>query len=291
MELSIKTVIGDFAQHDICNTILRAPSLPMTDRFRQGQVSMTREAVWERPVADTSIRRSSHNTVHDRPQQLLCNADASGVRRWLFIDAYSHHSFIITIPRVIMPSVPSTGTFNSHTNFAFIFNAALESYRCKTKKELASHPLLPSLQHCDSPEAILSVLRRQIPTFNQSQNSDDQIPKWVIPTVKVLNAFSDTLGQVVGLVNISKLRCGGISTLIFTFQAFPPADIIFAGIGVLLSVSVLMVPWGSLSLTLRAPRRLTMPARVKTCSLMSSTASNVSFRGLTYTLALHRLQL
>jgi hypothetical protein len=188
-----------------------------------------------------------------------------------------------------MPSVPSTST--SHTNFAYIFNAALESYRRKTKKDLASHPLLPSLQRCDSPEDILSVLREQFPTFNQSQNGDDQISKWVIPTMKVLNAFSDTLGQVVGLVNISTLRCGEISILIFTFQAFPPVDIIFAGIGVLLSVSVLTVPWGRLSLTLRAPRRLTMPARVRTCSLMSSTASNVSFRGSTYTLALHRLQL
>jgi hypothetical protein len=144
-----------------------------------------------------------------------------------------------------MPSVPSMST--SHTNFASILNAALDSYRRKTKKDLASHPLLPILQRCDSPEAILSVLREQIPTFNQSQNSDDERSKWVIPTVKVLNAFSDTAGQVVGLVNISTLRCGGISILISTFQAFPPADIIFAGIGILLSVSVIMVPWSSLS--------------------------------------------
>jgi len=147
--------------------------------------------------------------------------------------------------RDIMPSVPSTST--SHTNFTYIFNAALEAYRRKTKKDLASHPLLPSLQHCHSPEDILSVLREQIPTFNQSQNSDDQILKWVIPTVNVLNAFSDTLGKVVGPVNFNTLRCGGISVLIFTFQGFPPANIIFAGIGVLLSVSVLMVPWCSLS--------------------------------------------
>ena len=103
-----------------------------------------------------------------------------------------------------MPSVPSTSSSQNH--FAIIFNAALESYRRKTKKDLASHPLLPSLQHCDSPDAFFSVLREQIPTFNQSQNSDDKILKWVIPTVKVLNAFSDILGQVVELVNISTLR-------------------------------------------------------------------------------------
>src|SRR5712691_5342084 len=128
-----------------------------------------------------------------------------------------------------MLAVASTPT--SHSNFASIFEAALESYRRKTKKDLASHPLLHSLQHCDSPEAILSVLREQIPTaFRQSQNNEDKILKWAIPTVKVLNMFSDTLGPVAGLVNINMLRCGGISILIFTFQSFPPANIIFAGI-------------------------------------------------------------
>ena len=131
-------------------------------------------------------------------------------------------------------------------NFASIFEAALESYKRKTKKDLASHPLLRSIQRCDSPDDILSVLRDQI-NINQSQNSDDEVLNWVIPTVKILSTFSDTLGQVVGPVNISTLRCGGISILIFTLQAYPPVNIIFAGIGVLLSVSVLMVSWGSLS--------------------------------------------
>jgi hypothetical protein len=90
----------------------------------------------------------------------------------------------------------------STSNFVSIFNAALESYKCKTKKDLASHPLLPSLQSCDSSEAILTVLQEQIPALNQSQNADDGLTKWVTPTVNVLYAFSSTLGQGVGLVNI-----------------------------------------------------------------------------------------
>ena len=183
-----------------------------------------------------------------------------------------------------MPSALSTTESIStpHTKFASIFGDALESYSRKTKKDLASHPLLSSLEHCDSPETILSVLREQIPTFDQSQNRNDETLEWVIPTVKVLSAFSDTIGKVVGLVNISTLRCRGTSILISTFQAFPPANIIFAGIGVLLSVSILTVPWGRQSiLTLRAHRRLKMPARVRAYSSMSSTASNISFSGLT----------
>jgi hypothetical protein len=101
-----------------------------------------------------------------------------------------------------MPSASAPSTSTSRPDFASIFNAALESYRRKTKKDLASHPLLPGLQHCDSPEAILSVFREQIPAFDKAEDAF-QITKWVIPTVKVLHAFSDMLGQAVGLVNIS----------------------------------------------------------------------------------------
>jgi hypothetical protein len=99
-----------------------------------------------------------------------------------------------------MSAVVSTST--SHSNFVPIFNAALETYKRKTKKDLATHPLLLSLQSCDSPEAILTVLREQIPPFGQSQNGDDGFTKWVAPTVNVLYAFSATLGGGVGLVSI-----------------------------------------------------------------------------------------
>jgi hypothetical protein len=115
-------------------------------------------------------------------------------------------------PRSIMsttPTAPSTST--SQSNFVSIFNAALESYKHKTKKDLASHPLLPSLQSCYSPEAVLTVLREQVPAFGASQNSDDRLTKWVTPTVNVLHSFSATIGQGVGLV----------STKIFQHEKIP----------------------------------------------------------------------
>jgi hypothetical protein len=95
---------------------------------------------------------------------------------------------------------PATAT--SQSNFMSIFDAALENYKRKTKNDLASHPLLPILQSCDSPDAVLTVLREQIPAFSQSQNDDEGLTKWVTPTVNVLYAFSATLGQGVGLVSI-----------------------------------------------------------------------------------------
>ena len=100
-----------------------------------------------------------------------------------------------------MSTFPSAST--SQSNFVSVFNAGFETYKRKTKKDLASHPLLPTLQSCDSPEAVLTVLREQIPAFNQSQNGEDGLTKWVTPTVNVLYSFSSTIGGGLGLVNIT----------------------------------------------------------------------------------------
>ena len=104
------------------------------------------------------------------------------------------------------PTAPSAST--SQSNFASIFNAALESYKRKTKKDLASHPLLPTLQSCESPDGVLAVLREQVPAFSQFQSCDDGLTKWVTPTVNVLFSFSGTIGQGVGLVSIKTFRGG-----------------------------------------------------------------------------------
>ena len=97
---------------------------------------------------------------------------------------------------------------SSCPNFASIFNVALESYKHKTKKDLASHPLLPRIQSCDSPEAILDVFREQIPAFNKSQDIDNGFTKSFIPTMNIVCSFSDIVGQAVGLVNIRMYPCG-----------------------------------------------------------------------------------
>ncbi|KAH8977714.1 hypothetical protein EDB92DRAFT_1808292, partial [Lactarius akahatsu] len=100
-------------------------------------------------------------------------------------------------------------------DFGKIFGAALEAYRKQTRNDIASHPLANQLQSCDSPGAILAILRTQVRAFDQSQSADERLTKWLDPTVNVLYAFSATLGEGVGL-------------------AFPPAKTIFTGIGVLL---------------------------------------------------------
>jgi hypothetical protein len=95
-----------------------------------------------------------------------------------------------------MPQVPST----SSTNFETLIAATLEEYKKKTKKDIASHPLAAELKSCESPGAILAILRAQVQTFDKSQSADEKLTKWLDPTVNVLYAFSAILGDAVGLV-------------------------------------------------------------------------------------------
>ncbi|KAH8999623.1 hypothetical protein EDB86DRAFT_649749 [Lactarius hatsudake] len=106
----------------------------------------------------------------------------------------------------------------SSSNFDSIFRSAFKAYKKRTGHDITSHPLTAQLKTCDSPDAILTVLRAQVEEFDQSRRDDERLTKWLNPTVNVLYAFSATLGEGVGLV-------------------FSPAKVIFAGIGVLLLAS------------------------------------------------------
>ena len=122
-------------------------------------------------------------------------------------------------------------------NFQPMFEKALKEYRKKTGKDLTAHPLAAQINGCDSPEAILTVLERIANELNQCQKSDERLTKWLNPTVNVLSVLSATFGQVAGLVSYS----ARLITCLFpnvTFQVFPPATIIFAGIGILLVVGL-----------------------------------------------------
>jgi hypothetical protein len=96
---------------------------------------------------------------------------------------------------------PTTASSKS-SNFQSIFNAALKIYEKKTKKNLLTHPLAIQLRSCDSTIAILSVLQGQVKKVDQRRSSDERLTKWLIPTVNVLYAFSATLAEGLGLVNL-----------------------------------------------------------------------------------------
>jgi len=100
-----------------------------------------------------------------------------------------------------MSQTPTATT--STSNYQAIFDNALEAYKKKTKKDLLSHPLLPKLQTCNSPDAVLTLLRDQIPVIDPSRSTsrdDDRLTKWLNPTVHVLYKFSEAIGAGISLV-------------------------------------------------------------------------------------------
>jgi hypothetical protein len=86
------------------------------------------------------------------------------------------------------------------SNFQLFFNNALKAYENHTNKDLLAHPLAAQLQSCDSTDAILALLQKQVQELNQSRDSKEKLTKWLDPTVNVLYAISGALGEGVGLV-------------------------------------------------------------------------------------------
>jgi hypothetical protein len=161
----------------------------------------------------------------------------------------------------------------SRSNYQAIFDSALEAYVKKTGKDLTSDPLLHRLEACNSPDAVLTILRAQILEPGQPQSSCNRLTMWLDPTVNVLNAFSATVGALVGQVSL-----GGpgrdlkqIWSLILILEAYPPVGVIFTGIGILLSVRI-SIDFSSKAIvtSLNSPPR---PSQlVKSCSSTSSSA-------------------
>ena len=101
---------------------------------------------------------------------------------------------------------PSSSAAISSLNYRLVLDSALEAYRKKTKNDLASHPLLNEFESCDSPEAILTKLRRDILGSDPAQSSNDKSTTLLSSTVKVLYVFSSTIGGGVGLVGLELTR-------------------------------------------------------------------------------------
>jgi hypothetical protein len=88
----------------------------------------------------------------------------------------------------------------SSPNFQLILNNAFKVYEKQTKKDLLTHPLAAQLQACQSPSSIIDILQQQVQELNLSRAGDDKLAKWLDPTVNVLYAFSEALGEGVSLV-------------------------------------------------------------------------------------------
>jgi len=117
-----------------------------------------------------------------------------------------------------------------------LIEASLTRYEEEMKKDLRTHPLMAKLkpEACKSTAEILDVFRTQVEQFKEFASGDDKLMKSLNPIVNVLYASSSVIGTGVGLVSSIRM----ILPRSNTFQAFSPANVIFAGAGVLLSVAI-----------------------------------------------------
>jgi hypothetical protein len=113
----------------------------------------------------------------------------------------------------------SAGPFT--TNFSAIFEAALLEYKNGTEKDLQTHSLALTLQRKNSPDDILQILQNQADHFNAFRESN-KLMTFLKSIIDVLFTLSGTISEALGLVK------------------FSPAKAIFAGIGLLLGVSLLI---------------------------------------------------
>ena len=137
-----------------------------------------------------------------------------------------------------MSSASKTSSLVS--NFEILFDTALAKYAKRTGQDLRNHPLAAAIDRCQSPDSILAIFQEQSQAFDEFRNGDPQLIKWLGPVVNGLHAISTNtvLSDGASLVSPNQFRASFPKWFDSNLQAFPPANIVFSGIGVLLSVSV-----------------------------------------------------
>ncbi|KAI0292993.1 hypothetical protein B0F90DRAFT_1928395 [Multifurca ochricompacta] len=98
-----------------------------------------------------------------------------------------------------------------------LFESALNEFEKRANTSLLQHQLAIKLIHCQDAESVISILQQEANKFNKFRGEDGNVMKWIKRTVHVLYSLSTSgvLGNSLGL-------------------SFPPANAIFAGIGILL---------------------------------------------------------
>ena len=96
-----------------------------------------------------------------------------------------------------MSSTGRTTTPNSNLR---LINDALAEYASQTGTDLSKNPFSEKIEHCNTPDAILELLQEREKAFKEYRDANRKIIDCLSPTVRVLHAFSGTLGEALSLV-------------------------------------------------------------------------------------------
>jgi hypothetical protein len=80
---------------------------------------------------------------------------------------------------------------------------ALADYATQTGINLSQNPFVEKLQESNTPDAILELLREREKSFKEYRDGNRRLINCLSPAVRVLHAFSCTLGEAVSLVSIN----------------------------------------------------------------------------------------
>jgi hypothetical protein len=82
---------------------------------------------------------------------------------------------------------------------------ALDDYANETGIDLSKNPFSKKLQLSISPEDILELLQEREMAFEEYRTRNRTLISCLRPAVKVLHAFSATLGEALSLVSLASL--------------------------------------------------------------------------------------
>ena len=102
----------------------------------------------------------------------------------------------------IMMSSTGQATFStsSASNIQLITNA-LADYAKITGVDLSKNPFAAAIEQLNSPEAILELLQEREKSFKEHRDNNRRLINCLTPVVKVIQAFSGTLGEAITLVS------------------------------------------------------------------------------------------
>jgi hypothetical protein len=106
-------------------------------------------------------------------------------------------------------------TTTSHSNFQLIIDA-LADYADQTGINLPQNPFVEKLQQSNTPDAILELLEEREKSFKEYRDENRRLISYLSPAVRVLHAFSGTLGEAVSQMTLFPRL--GISALILRFH-------------------------------------------------------------------------
>lgn len=95
----------------------------------------------------------------------------------------------------------STGQATSSSSNIQLIIDALADYANVTGIDLSNNAFAATLEHSTSPEAILQLLQGREKEFKEYRDGHQGLVRCLTPSVKVLQAFSGILGDVVSLVS------------------------------------------------------------------------------------------